>query len=175
MTKTEYREYIQSPTWQARRKEVLKSIPVCLKCWIPRWLAQVAYDQDLHVHHKSYAHVGNELPCELAPLCRRCHELETFGRTDLRELKSHPCDNCSNPVFDPYFDRCEVCKSIACGDWYYTEKFLNEKTPYDIVWKSIVYSVSTTVGLDAVLEMLKERQPEIDRQYEWSVEMGRAV
>lgn len=170
MTKTEYREYLQTPAWQQRRKEVLKVIPVCMKCWIPRWVAQIAYDQDLHVHHKSYAHVGNELPYELAPLCRRCHEMETFGRTDLRELKSHKCEFCEARVFDPYAECCEACSGIL--NEQYTRKLLVAERPNygGATWEMLVYIVAGTVGIDAVLKLISDRQWEIDRDFEWQQE-----
>ena len=41
------------------------------------------YDQDLHVHHRNYQRVGAELDSDLRSLCRRCHEIETFGESSL--------------------------------------------------------------------------------------------
>ena len=93
-TKTEYREYIASEPWQKRRKEFLLAYPRCNRCDIPRWLAVVAYDQDLHVHHRNYARVGQEIDDDLEPLCKRCHELETFGHSYLHVPRSEPCCIC---------------------------------------------------------------------------------
>lgn len=84
-TKTEYREYIASEKWQRRRRDFLTENKFCEQCDCPRWLAVAMYDQDLHVHHVSYARVGSEEDGDLKPLCRRCHELETFGKTELSD------------------------------------------------------------------------------------------
>jgi hypothetical protein len=109
-TKTEYREYIASAEWQQRRKQFLVSHDRCAKCSMPRWLAAIAYDQDLHVHHLTYANVGREPDVDLQPLCRRCHDLETFGRSELTAPKSAKCKMCFEPHFDPYSDLCVRCE-----------------------------------------------------------------
>lgn len=112
MTKTEYREYISSPQWKSRRSIFLTNNGCCFRCHLPRWMAIIAYDQDLHVHHISYAHIGHELDSELSPLCRRCHELETFGVTALHEVRSLPCIKCGNEAWDMISRRCEGCRAI---------------------------------------------------------------
>jgi hypothetical protein len=85
-TKTEYREYISSDHWKRRRKDFLTHFPSCNRCRLNRTLALIAYDQDLHVHHRSYARVGAELDDDLEALCKRCHEVETFGRSNLHVI-----------------------------------------------------------------------------------------
>lgn len=100
MTKTEYRNYISSPQWQARRKEFLSWSNYCEACDLPRWLAIIVYDQDLHVHHMSYANIGHELDNDLASLCRRCHEIETFGGSSLRAPRKFKCQFCDEITFD---------------------------------------------------------------------------
>jgi hypothetical protein len=112
MTKIEYREYIASADWQGRRKEFLATNNYCIRCEMPRWLAEIAYDQDLNVHHKSYANLGDEDWDDLEPLCRRCHEIEKFGRSDLREPKSTICENCRVKHWDPYCGFCPVCETV---------------------------------------------------------------
>jgi hypothetical protein len=82
-TKSEYRGYIASPEWQSRRSKFLATHRYCCDCGIPRRWAVHFYDQDLHVHHESYAHVGAELDEDLRSLCRRCHEIKTFGHSSL--------------------------------------------------------------------------------------------
>ncbi len=109
MTKTEYRKYIISADWQGRRKEFLKFNNSCERCEIPRWLAEIAYDQDLNVHHKSYKNLGAEDWDDLESLCRRCHEIEKFNRSDLREPKSGICTSCEAKHWNPYNKYCAVC------------------------------------------------------------------
>lgn len=110
MTKTEYAQYIASPEWKEKRKEVLAlTRNRCEECEIPRWLASIVYDQDLHVHHLHYKSVGNEHPDDLQVLCRRCHEIETFGRSSLREPKSSTCSTCQRKHWDVYSEQCDGC------------------------------------------------------------------
>jgi hypothetical protein len=78
-TKSEHREYISSEHWQRRRKEFLSKHHSCNRCGISRGLANTLYDQDLNVHHRSYASKGHEIDEHLEALCRKCHDLETFG------------------------------------------------------------------------------------------------
>ncbi len=124
MTKTEYREYIASSDWQERRRQyLLRSGTACFRCELPRWLACICYDQDLHVHHLSYANVGNEKDFDLGSLCRRCHQIETFGRSDLNEPRSAICVSCGRRHWNSYSDfrackwkkedrmvACQICK-----------------------------------------------------------------
>jgi hypothetical protein len=113
MTKTEYRAYISSPHWQQTRKEFLHDEgQQCNRCAIPRWLAQIAYDQDLHVHHKSYANLGDEPWDDLEALCRRCHEVETFGRSEFTEPMSATCEGCTNKHWNPYDSFCDSCNLV---------------------------------------------------------------
>jgi hypothetical protein len=114
MTKTEYAQYIASPEWQEKRKEALAlSDNRCFNCGMPRWLASIVYDQDLHVHHLNYQNVGNEQAEEdLQVLCRRCHEIETFGRSSLKELKRTKCEKCYERHYDPYSGRCSTCSRL---------------------------------------------------------------
>lgn len=113
LTKTEYREYIASADWQQRRKDFLNDEGgKCARCEMPRWLVVIAYDQDMHVHHKSYAHLGDEPWEDLEPLCRRCHEIETFGRSELREPPSAICDFCTKIHWNPRANFCETCEVV---------------------------------------------------------------
>lgn len=113
MTRTEYREYIASADWQQRRKEFLSQRGFeCNRCGIPRWLAQVAYDQDLNVHHRSYSSLGDEDWDDLEPLCRRCHDIESFGRSDLKPVKSATCTCCKQTHWDPYSESCLRCEVL---------------------------------------------------------------
>jgi len=125
-TKTVYRQYIDSAEWQERRREFLVKFNVCARCEMPRWLAEIAYDQDLNVHHKSYANVGNEDWDDLEPLCRRCHEIHKFGRSELREPKSVICENCRVKHWDPYCDFCPACETV------FGSRYLSKKTKVNL-------------------------------------------
>lgn len=117
MKKTEYRIYISSEYWQKRRRDFLRAYDFCEQCAIPRWLAIIAYDQDLHVHHRNYSRIGQELDEDLSPLCRRCHEIETFGTSHLHQPKTAPCRVCHIELCWDFTDHsyrgcCESCKTI---------------------------------------------------------------
>jgi hypothetical protein len=114
MTKTEYAETLKGSRWQELRKDVLTDRPFCAKCDMPRWLAAIAYDQDLHVHHKSYANRGTDKEYEdLDPLCRRCHDIETFGRSDLKAPKNSKCTICGSTHWNPYESFCPTCTALT--------------------------------------------------------------
>jgi len=83
VTKSEYRLYTSSEAWLERRKLFLSTHGICNRCQIDRDLAVAAYDQDLNVHHRNYQHIGCELDEDLEALCRRCHEIESTGKSDL--------------------------------------------------------------------------------------------
>lgn len=118
MTKTEYAEYLQSEHWQSFRKQCLDGASCeCERCEIPRWLAEIAYDQDLHLHHKNYACLGKETWEDIEILCRRCHELETFGRSDLRMPKRARCHQCGMQHFDTRSDLCKTCDDVFNSPW----------------------------------------------------------
>lgn len=117
MTKTEYAEYLQSPEWQETRKQAFATHgEQCALCEMPRWLAEIAYDQDLHVHHLSYARKGNEAMEDLQILCRRCHDVETFGRSELRAPKKAKCQACGHTHWDPREAFCEICLAVFISE-----------------------------------------------------------
>ena len=65
-----YDEYLYQPHWREMRKKVLKRAGYrCQECG-----KQVR----LHVHHKTYARLGQELDRDLTALCTDCHN-ETHG------------------------------------------------------------------------------------------------
>jgi hypothetical protein len=120
MTKTEYRAYLQSDHWRAFRLRSIEAWPNCVNCEMPRWLAVIAYDQDLHVHHKNYRSRGRETLADVDNLCRRCHDIESFGRSDLREPKSATCQSCEAKHWNPYCDLCAECgllNGLGSGPW----------------------------------------------------------
>lgn len=62
-----YKQYLQTPEWQERRKAALKraghSCQVCNR------------RRMLHVHHRTYERRGVELARDLIALCDECHAL----------------------------------------------------------------------------------------------------
>lgn len=142
--KSDYQKYLQSAHWQQRRRDFISDMGnICEKCDIPRWLAQIAYQQDLNVHHLSYANLGHEEDCDLEALCRRCHEIETFGRSEFRAPKQAKCDICDCLHYDPYGGLCEVCRSIMSLSEpieYRLESFIPNGGK--IIWKVLVSKIS---------------------------------
>lgn len=62
---SEYVLYIKSTEWRSKRKEALVYYgKKCCKC---------NRTHDLHVHHKTYERLGNELMLDLEVLCEECH------------------------------------------------------------------------------------------------------
>lgn len=62
-----YREYLQTPEWQARRLRALERAGH--RC-------QVCNDgKQLNVHHRTYERRGNERDEDLFTLCRGCHSI----------------------------------------------------------------------------------------------------
>jgi hypothetical protein len=64
-----YQEYLKSEEWKRIRKKVLIKFD---------WSCGVCKSKnDLHVHHKTYENIGNELKHlkDLIVLCRNCHSL----------------------------------------------------------------------------------------------------
>jgi len=63
-----YREYLQTPEWQARRARHLKSAG--FRCQVCN-----AVGVQLDVHHRTYERRGSEYFKDLIALCRTCHKL----------------------------------------------------------------------------------------------------
>src|SRR5208282_414690 len=91
-TRSSYRDYLSSETWLQRRRTYLYDHDDCNRCGMSRENAKQAYDQDLNVHHVNYLRLGRELDNDLEALCRRCHEIESFGKTDLLAAHLSPSD-----------------------------------------------------------------------------------
>ena len=140
--KAEYQKYLQSAHWQQRRKQFITDIGhACEKCDIPRWLAQIAYQQDLNVHHLNYQNLGHEEDCDLEALCRRCHEIETFGRSDFRAPKKATCEFCAEDHWNVYSSLCDVCLALlgikrpVSSRFEYTDPRNNHESQ---IWESIL-------------------------------------
>ena len=112
MTKKQYQKYLLSPHWKQLRTQYLSEHKVCYRCRIPRWLSELAYGQDLHVHHTTYERLGNEEWADLEALCPRCHDIETFGRSDLQALRTTNCLACDSVHWDIRSDLCAVCWTV---------------------------------------------------------------
>lgn len=65
MSSTEYEEYRKSPSWQQKRKEILKRDNN--RCICGEWATVV--------HHKTYKNVGQEQLSDLVVLCENCHDV----------------------------------------------------------------------------------------------------
>jgi 5-methylcytosine-specific restriction endonuclease McrA len=78
--KEKYREYLESPEWQKRRKQALDHAEHrCQVC---------NSSKRLDVHHRTYERVERERPRDLTVLCRRCHEMfHGKGKVQLGESK----------------------------------------------------------------------------------------
>ncbi len=62
----EYRRYLQTPEWQAKRDLVLqREQRVCEGCRVA---------EATEAHHTSYAHIGEEFLFELVAVCPSCHD-----------------------------------------------------------------------------------------------------
>jgi len=61
-----YREYLQTPEWQERRKRAMKKAG--FRCQVCN-----AYGVRLNVHHRTYERRGNENDRDLITLCEDCH------------------------------------------------------------------------------------------------------
>lgn len=151
MTKTEYKSYLQSSEWQEKRLEAIAyGGDACARCEMPRWLAEIAYDQDLHVHHLTYANRGNESMDDLEVLCRRCHEVETFGRSELGEPKRAHCEACGDTHWNYRSNHCTVCASLR----FYPRGFFHRLQQPDMTkegqpyWMTILEHLAIDVVID---------------------------
>jgi hypothetical protein len=161
MTKTEYKKYLQSPQWQQRRRDAIDNAGgICEKCLMPRWLAEIAYDQDLHVHHLTYANKGAELAEDLQVLCRRCHEIETFGRSELREIQPSTCELCDEFHYDRRDPYCTRCLSVMGITGHFSEVLnynFGTTQSRTWVWEEVAGAVGRAIRAGIVpLEFISE-------------------
>lgn len=113
MTKTEYAQYLQSAHWRDLREQAISNgSRRCAQCLLPRWVAELAYDQDLHVHHLTYERLGNERPEDLRVVCARCHEIATFGHSRLRVVRAFPCKLCGCIYWNRRYEYCDTCVDV---------------------------------------------------------------
>lgn len=61
-----YKKYIQSDAWRIRCEMFYRTHhKICAAC---------GNDRTIHLHHMTYAHLGEEHDADLVPLCRNCHD-----------------------------------------------------------------------------------------------------
>ena len=66
ITRKEYDEYMQSDKWQFKRQQILTFWDYrCCLCF---------NENSLHVHHRTYESLGNELITDCIILCNECHD-----------------------------------------------------------------------------------------------------
>ncbi len=69
--KAEYNKYLKSAKWKSIRLYILEDRNhKCERC------GSFPSLNNLHVHHKTYERIFNELPTDLELLCKDCHEKE---------------------------------------------------------------------------------------------------
>jgi 5-methylcytosine-specific restriction endonuclease McrA len=69
-----YRQYLNTYHWQQLRLLKLSEVEErCQLCYSPQ--------KPLHVHHRTYARLGNEKLTDLTVLCKDCHTLFHQHRT----------------------------------------------------------------------------------------------
>jgi hypothetical protein len=105
ITKSAYKSYLASEYWRSRRSRYLVSHPECNRCYVERKDSARIYDQDLHVHHRNYRRLGEELDSDLEALCRRCHEIESLGTSGLPEV----CMSCGSGCSSTTYTMCSDC------------------------------------------------------------------
>jgi 5-methylcytosine-specific restriction endonuclease McrA len=64
----EYRSYIASPEWRAKREEMKRRSKRGYSC------APCGATDRLDLHHRTYKRLGNERLSDLMWLCRPCHD-----------------------------------------------------------------------------------------------------
>jgi len=101
-----YEEYLASPQWQLFRSRFLSAVPaplVCNRCRAAWWACELVYGQRVNLHHKTYKNIGKEKFDDIEILCRRCHELQHFGKSNAPQIVLRACRYCTRPkvTLDP--------------------------------------------------------------------------
>jgi hypothetical protein len=94
VTKSEYREYLQSPLWQSTRERRLQIAG--RRCEFAGCKAMFG----LNVHHVSYERLGRELDSDLEVLCERHHLA--------RHVMNIGCTFCGEAVIEDEQEACSV-------------------------------------------------------------------
>lgn len=89
----EYLNYLESEEWKIRREEILeRDNHTCVLCNGPAE----------QVHHKTYAHLGNEYDEELVSVCKACHPLADEMRPATTRYLAR-VNGWANRVYGPYW------------------------------------------------------------------------
>lgn len=172
-TSAEHQDYLQSEHWQKFRRISIEANPQCARCEMPRWLAKIAYDQDINVHHVSYKNKWSETLADVENLCRRCHDIESFGRTELREPKSATCGVCGSKHWNPYLDYCGDCALLLqldgygkwIGRWLEIPQKLTEQAA-EPIWKSVLREICNRISCgDAGTAGVVDELAKIENEY----------
>lgn len=148
MTKGEYNQYLRSDLWKSRRDAFLSKYDRCANCKIPRWLAILAYSQDLNVDHLSYERVRIwELDSDLQALCRRCHELKHFGKSIYHPITRHSCLACPSSTFDAISKLCDNCKFVSTVSFQEAVRLFNEDIEIIPAWQEILARIAGQIGV----------------------------
>lgn len=167
MTKKEYAAYLASEHWRAFRKEFLADMQSdgladCVRCRLPRWLAELVYDQDLNLHHKHYRSLGAEESEDVELLCRRCHEIETFGRSELKTPQVAHCEWCGERHWDYRHPRCRTCQLLFRESWLmFVHDLPDPDTPGKTLGQTIIREILIAAGVWDNSVELKEKDDAI--------------
>jgi|SRR3990167_688287 len=83
LSKEEYQQYINSPTWKQKRAAALERAQHrCAICGFSKW------SRTLEVHHVTYERFRHELPEDLVVVCTQCHIKEDKKRAERGAVKS---------------------------------------------------------------------------------------
>lgn len=151
--KQDYRAYIQSEFWQNRRRQFLAINSQCAECGLPRYLSVLIFDEDLHVDHKNYQRVGEELDSDLQSLCKRCHEIKHFGHTSLRDPATGICDICQEPMWDRFSRTHEACEREFENEY---RMFLCD---WDITFLRVASAPARRHHLEELLGLIRKSSP----------------
>lgn len=119
-----YDDYLKTKHWRAKRKAIIDERKgICEKC-----KKKIVEKGKMHVHHKTYVRIGDELPSDLMLLCEDCHHAIHNKRkkkttNTKRKGKAKSCQNCKYSQLMRYkgsrtvlYCNIKVCEcSEVCG------------------------------------------------------------
>lgn len=129
--KIKYVEYLNSEKWHEKRKQkAIEQDYTCEKC------GKVVL-KGFHIHHKTYAHLGNEPLTDLQFLCANCHKDEhcrlraiknnkKINKLKKKKKKAKNKKTCNNCLYSQIVNRkieprkflycnkkCDVCEGVC--------------------------------------------------------------
>lgn len=96
-----YKDYLQSESWQIKRRQVLRRDKRCRICG--------SNNVQLHIHHLSYKNLGNEPLEDLVTLCYACHSDIHIWPEMVNEIQ--PIQEMSYKSYQPS----KKTPNISCG------------------------------------------------------------